>query len=410
MGRKSPQSRSCKDGRKRRSGRPQRGQIGFLDLFCGTGGFSHGFINYSREFALSGAIDNQPIPAATCKANNPDAFVVCEDIRRVRPSDLRRNLPIKDIQLIVGGPPCQGFSSLRPFRSSRDDDPRNSLFESFASFVNFFRPSIFIMENVVGILTHKNGETLERIQDCFASLGYTTDWRLMNAANYGVPQKRERFVLIGVQGGLKVQFPSPTHSYNGRSIGFRDKTRMILQASGLPRAVSVMEAIGDLPPVASGQCALQYTVSPSNSYQRCRRRNAKTLTLHEAANHSQKILDIIRHAGSSIQCIPSHLITSGFTSCYSRMEPDEPATTLTVKFMSASSNKCIHPFQDRALTPREGARLQSFDDDFIFCGSRTDIVTQLGNAVPPLLGEALAESALNILHGVSPSAPLKRCA
>jgi DNA (cytosine-5)-methyltransferase 1 len=375
------------------------GQIPFLDLFCGTGGFSHGFTNYNRSFTLACAVDILEIPALTCKANNPDALVICDDIRKIKPSAVHEHLKHKEIPLIVGGPPCQGFSSLRPFRSSEDEDPRNSLFENFAAFVRHFGPRVFVLENVVGLLTHKNGGTLNKIQECFAKMQYDTDWRVLNAANYGVPQKRERFILVGVQRGGRIEFPEPTHSFNGRSIGYKDKKRMITHAGILPNAISVMEAIGDLPSLLSGETATNYDRPPETEYQRRRRNGSSTLTMHKAARHSRKILDIIRHAGDSIECIPKHLITSGFSSCYSRLSPNEPATTLTVKFMSAASSKCIHPSQDRALTPREGARLQSYDDDFVFCGSITDVVTQIGNAVPPLLGEAIAASVHNILEG-----------
>ena len=114
--------------------------------------------------------------------------------------------------------------------------------------------------------------------------------------------------------------------------------------------------------------------------------------MHEATRHSDRMLEIIRHSGSSISCIPPHLITSGFSTCYSRLEANEPANTITVNFVHPASNKCIHPIQNRALTPREGARLQGFDDDFVFCGNRAQIVKQIGNAVPPLIGEAIAPS------------------
>ena len=197
-------------------------KIHVIDLFCGTGGFSHGFLSRSKSFKLACAIDYLEVASQTCKANNPDALVICDDIRNVKPSSVHQQLKAKGIEIvdvIVGGPPCQGFSSLRPFRSSEDEDPRNSLFENYASFVNHFRPKVFVMENVVGLLTHKRGETLRKIQDCFASMKYDTDWRILNAANYGVPQKRERFILIGVLEGGHIEFPPPhTHSMEEASV------------------------------------------------------------------------------------------------------------------------------------------------------------------------------------------------
>lgn len=165
----------------------------------------------------------------------------------------------------------------------------------------------------------------------------------------------------------------------------------------LQPAVTVMEAIGDLPTIHSGDSATEYVNLPSNSYQRERRGDNKELKLHSSTLHTFKMLEIIKHSGKNIDAIPKHLITSGFSSCYSRLNGDEPSVTLTVNFVHPASNRCIHPNLNRALTPREGARIQSFDDDFLFYGSRTHVVKQIGNAVPPLLGKALAETISKII-------------
>lgn len=371
--------------------------IGVIDLFCGTSGFSTGFSNFNKKFEMVGAVDFDGDAATTTKQNHPGAYVKRSDLLKLSPREFGKSLPHAEIGLIVGGPPCQGFSSLRPFRSSDFDDPRNSLFEQFASFVGYFRPKAFVLENVVGILTHKGGRTVSALIECFKSLGYSCDWRILNAANYGVPQKRERFILIGSTSDTLPSFPEPTHAFKGRAIGFRDPSRMVRAQEGLPDAISVLEAIGDLPPVQSGQGADQYIYPSLNKYQADRRVASTALTLHQAPNHSQKILEIIRHSGQSIACIPPHLITSGFSSSYSRLDGNEPANTMTVKFQSAASSRCIHPTQDRALTLREGARLQSFDDHFSFAGSTTSIASQIGNAVPPLLGTALGPMVEKLL-------------
>ena len=169
-------------------------------------------------------------------------------------------------------------------------------------------------------------------------------------------------------------------------------------------AVTVRQAIDDLPPIKSGEVTTHYSSRPKNAYQRDRRKDVPDdqLTLHNATKHSKKMLEIIRYSGDNIKCIPEGMVTSGFSSSYSRLRGDEPAVTLTVNFVHPASNKCIHPDLDRALTPREGARIQSFDDDFIFAGNRTQIVKQIGNAVPPLLGKALAKSVLEALEGSVP--------
>lgn len=378
-----------------------------FDLFCGTGGFSYGFDAINAGFRTRLGIDLLPVPTQTFKANHPHAETIAGDIRKCRRSEIANLLKLHrgDIDVIVGGPPCQGFSSIRPFRSSEEDDPRNTLFEEYASFVNYFRPKVFVLENVVGLATHRSGESIQSMQECFHVLGYDSEWRILNAAHFGVPQKRERLIMIGVERGAKIIFPSPTHSSSGATIGHRDKSRMHLpnqsdlfvEVPELASAISVMDAIGDLPQVLSGSQVFSYDRDPLNAYQMARRKNAKELTLHVATAHSEKMLEIISHAGKNISCIPKHLITSGFSSCYSRLDADEPAVTITVNFVHPASNRCIHPIQHRALTPREGARIQSFDDSFIFSGNRTQITKQIGNAVPPVLGQAIARAVDKML-------------
>ena len=377
-----------------------------MDLFCGTGGFSKGF-EATNHFEVVHGIDLLPVSVETFRINHPGAFSVAGDIRKVRRSDVAEATSLKrgKVDVIIGGPPCQGFSSIRPFRSANEDDPRNTLFEEFASYVNFFRPHVLVMENVVGLATYENGQTIEKILETFSSLGYDCDWRILNASNYGVPQKRERLILVGVEKGGRFDFPEITHASPAKTIGHRNHSRMHTAENGnptlfdseevlaLPPAITVREAINDLPIVNSGEHVDSYESVPRSEYQIARRRNlTNELSLHSSTRHSEKMLEIIRHSGDNISSIPKHLIRSGFSSCYSRLRGDEPSVTITVNFVHPASNKCIHPDLDRALTPREGARLQSFDDEFIFIGSRAQIVKQIGNAVPPLLGKAIAES------------------
>lgn len=384
-----------------------------MDLFCGTGGFSKGFED-AGPFEVVHGIDVLPVATQTFKANHPLAYTICDDIRKVRRSQVSdvTGLSVGDVDVIIGGPPCQGFSSIRPFRSSKDDDPRNTLFEEFASYINYFRPKVIVFENVVGLATYKQGDVISQIVETFESLGYDCDWKILNAANYGVPQKRERLILLGVQNGGHVCFPRTTHFYYGNTIGYKDHSRMaatdprsgstqsINGRDGLKPAVTVRQAIDDLPFLSAGETASNYSEAPHNGYQKMRRGDMPDdrLTLHSATRHGANMMEIIRHSGKNISCIPKELISSGFSTSYSRLNGDEPSATLTVNFVHPASNKCIHPDQDRALTPREGARLQSFDDDFVFVGSRTQIVKQIGNAVPPLLGKAIALRVLDALQ------------
>jgi DNA (cytosine-5)-methyltransferase 1 len=382
-----------------------------MDLFCGTGGFSKGF-EATNQFEVVHGIDLLPVAVETFRANHPESFSIASDIRKVRRIDVSNSTGLKrgEVDVIIGGPPCQGFSSIRPFRSANEDDPRNSLFEEFASYVNYFRPRLLVMENVVGLATYEKGRTINQILETFSSLGYECDWKILNASNYGVPQKRERLILVGIEKGGKFIFPPFTHASATKTIGHRNHTRMHQLKNvdqslfdfevmpNLPPAITVNEAISDLPPITSGQSAGSYHSPPKNEYQAARRQNAEdVLTLHSSTKHSEKMLEIIRHSGDNISSIPKHLIGSGFSSCYSRLRGDEPSVTITVNFVHPASNKCIHPDLDRALTPREGARLQSYDDDFKFMGNRAQIVKQIGNAVPPLLGHAIAKSVLSAL-------------
>jgi DNA (cytosine-5)-methyltransferase 1 len=378
-----------------------------FDLFCGTGGFSSGFESGGHGFSTRFGIDVLPIAVETFNRNHKNALGLAGDIRKARRSEIAERLGVKrgDVDVIIGGPPCQGFSSIRPFRSTNDDDPRNSLFEEYASFVNFFRPRVFVIENVVGLATHKDGDTIQAMEECFHELGYDCEWRILNAAHYGVPQKRERLIMIGVERGGKISFPQPTHQSVSPTIGYKDRSKVHIPAQrdlwtqelSFQPAISVMDAIGDLPVVDPGDEVAKYDKPPKNAYQRERRRNVKKLSLHSATNHTKKMMEIVRHSGKNIDSIPKHLITSGFSSSYSRLDADDPAVTITVNFVHPSSNRCIHPIQHRALTPREGARLQSFDDSFEFAGNRTQIVKQIGNAVPPLLGRAIAGAVAQIL-------------
>ena len=378
-----------------------------FDLFCGTGGFSRGFEksgNVRYETVLG--VDVLPVAARTFSLNHGGALAVTGDIRRLRCDEIQERLRLKrgEVDLIIGGPPCQGFSSIRPFRSSAEDDPRNGLFEQFANFVNFFRPRALVMENVVGLATHNGGFILEQMHECFAGLGYTCDWRILNASHFGVAQRRERLIFIGVENGARFMFPQPTHESSGATIGHKDRRRMIVPEEdlfsprlNLQRAVTVLDAIDDLPPIKSGESSDAYDRPPRTDYQRARRNGCRKLALHYSTAHTPRMLEIIKHSGKNISAIPSRLISSGFSSCYSRLDGDMPSVTITVNFVHPASNRCIHPVCDRALTPREGARIQSFDDDFQFAGNRSQVVKQIGNAVPPLLGKAIGEALAECL-------------
>ncbi len=338
-------------------------------------------------------IDVRKASIDTFAANHKQALAICDDIRNVRIKDIAERLGKgnQSIDVLIGGPPCQGFSSIRPFRSINEDDRRNTLFEQFTLFVDNFRPKFVVFENVVGLKNHKQGKVLLQIEAAIQQIGYATSVGVLNAMNYGVPQRRERVIIIAKRGKHRPVLPAATHSGSGRGSA---KDQRTLFEGLLPPAITVADAIDDLPPVAAGESATTYLSNNASSYAKDRRKGQQVLKLHSSTRHTDRMLEIIRLAGKNRWALPEGLTTSGFSSCYSRLDADQPSTTITVNFVHPASNRCIHPTQDRALTPREGARIQSYDDDFVFRGSRTQIVKQIGEAVPPLLGKAIAEAVL----------------
>lgn len=364
-----------------------------LDLFCGAGGLSYGF-ERAGGFVTTGGIDLLPDRIATFTANHEHAVGLAGDIRETSPSLVQE--VIGNVDVIVGGPPCQGFSSIRPFRTLTETDRRNNLVEHYVLMLAGLRPRWFVFENVVGLVTHEGGDKLRAILDAFSEMGYKVSWRIVNAASFGVPQNRERVVIVGNCLGIEFDWPEPTHYVSYRSMaGKRSEllSSIPLDSTVLKPAVTLSDAIGDLPPVESGGEVTNYGHSDGKTeFQSMIRDGASELTWHKATKHSEKMMEIIRHAGSSIKDLPPGMVTSGFSSCYSRLDADRPSNTITVNFVHPSSNRCIHPYQDRALTPREGARLQSFPDTFTFVGTTAQVVKQIGNAVPPALGTVIAEA------------------
>ncbi len=382
-----------------RSLEPPKDRYKVVDLFCGSGGFSHGF-ELQGQFAVAAGIDLLPDRVRTFHKNHRYAKAVAGDIRSYKLENLLSGLTSTDI--VIGGPPCQGFSSIRPFRNLTELDQRNSLPEYFILALRELQPKMFIFENVVGLISHKRKAWFKSLLARFSSIGYQVDWRVINAASFGLPQNRERVIVVGTQGSRPFKWPTPTHCVTQKSMAGKHAKKLVempLFSKPLEKALTVMDAIHDLPPIPSGGSASVYLDDVTPTQYESSMRGAETiLTMHEATKHSPKMLEIIRHAGRNIGDLPAGMVSSGFSSCYSRLDADKPSTTITVNFVHPSSNRCIHPIQDRALTPREGARLQGFPDAFEFAGSRAQVVKQIGNAVPPVLGKAIAEAVASHLN------------
>ncbi|HZK44123.1 MAG TPA: DNA cytosine methyltransferase [Syntrophomonadaceae bacterium] len=359
-----------------------------VDLFAGAGGFSLGFSKLGFEVLL--ANDNWKAAAKTYKANHPETEFIFKDIEDLEVKEIldKTSKSRGEIDLIIGGPPCQGFSTVG---KRFIDDPRNRLFKEYVRIVEGVYPKVFVMENVVGLTNMQKGKVLEQILSQFQSLGYKVQFKILNALDYGVPQIRERVVLIGTRYDIGIEFPEPII---GESNLF-SKTQSRL---------TVMDAISDLPPVQAGETVEEYTIAPLNEYQEARRKDCEKITLHSAVSHNSKLLemmDYIPDGGSiwNVEDLPEHLRpTSGYKNTYSRLDSREPGMTITRNFSCVSSSRCIHPLQNRGLTAREAARIQSFDDDYVFLGNKSDISLQIGNAVPPLLSEKIAESVQKMLE------------
>lgn len=354
----------------------------FLDLFCGIGGLSLGF----QEAGLCpvGGIDLWKEALNTFRRNHPGVKCLEADIARVSLAHICSEfaVTVSDIEIIVGGPPCQGFSTVGKRNSA---DPRNLLWQSFHQLVAEIRPSYVVIENVEGLNVMEKGGVRDRIIGQFGGVGYRMKAGLLRAANYGIPQLRKRMVFLGwVDGLVEPQFPRPT---------CRDY-------------VSVGDAIFDLPSLGSGEAKTEYTAEPTTAFQQARRKGCTVLHNHEAANHPPHLVDILRHIpdGGNRKSIPNELQPkSGFHNSYARLASGKPAVAVTSNMRKPSSARATHPVQNRGLTVREGLRLQSFDDDFVVLGSRTSQYLQVGNAVPPLLGLAIGREVLKAFRANQPA-------
>lgn len=345
----------------------------FLDLFCGIGGLSLGL--QSSGLKPLGGVDLWSDALATFERNHPGVPHLEADITRVSLNRITTAFGITpaSIDLVVGGPPCQGFSTV----GKRDEsDPRNRLWQGFHQLVREARPAYVLIENVEGLNVMQRGGVRDGIIEEFAGIGYRMKAALLRAADYGVPQLRKRMFFLGwLEGLAEPNFPRPLASPH----------------------VTVADAISDLPPLAAGERKTVYGSGPVSPYQVARRKDCGVLHNHEAANHPPELVEVLSHIpdGGNRKSIPDALQPpSGFHNSYARLASWKPAIAVTSNMRKPSSARATHPFQHRGLTVREGLRLQSFDDDFVVLGSRTSQYLQVGNAVPPLLGLAVGREVL----------------
>ena len=352
-----------------------------IDLFCGAGGFSYGF--KQAGYRLIAALDSDKNAKITYEFNFPTTKFYFDKIENIDAKIIMRNLGLKkgELDCLIGGPPCQGFS----IKGNRVlDDPRNILFRYFVHYVNVMKPKVVLIENVPPILTLGNNRFRDEICRLFEEIGYKTSYKNLMAADYGVPQKRRRAFFMALKDHKEPHFPPSTHAANCRKNNNSD----------LSPYVTVKEAIGDLPRLAMGQRIECYAKPPFSAYQKLMCKDQNKLYNHEAKIQNGKNIQRMRYLkqGQSMKDLPKRLqAKSGFSQAYGRLSNNKPSCTITANMQNLGSGRYIHPTQNRGITVREVARLQSFDDKFIFYGTMLSRYSQVGNAVPPLLAKAIAK-------------------
>lgn len=349
-----------------------------VDLFSGVGGLSYGF-SKMPEFNILAANEIEKDISIAYTLNHPTVSMFNCDINQLTEEKIQEVLKGQRVDLIVGGPPCQSYSTL----GKRQMDERASLFMQYKRILTILKPKAFVFENVSGILSMDKGRLFERVKSEFESLGYQLKYKLLDAVDYGVPQHRERVILVGFKGENKFEYPQPTYG------------------EGLKPYITLEEAIGDLPSIKSGQTNNTFNSSVSNDFLNFVRKSGETMTEHSAPNNGEHLIKIMETLkdGQSKDDLPEEIRPkSGYGNTYAKLWWKKPSTTITRNFACPSSSRCIHPRDSRAMSIREGARLQSFPDDYKFYGSDGMKRLEIGNAVPPLLSKVIAEQMLKALE------------
>ena len=327
----------------------------YISLFTGAGGLDIGF----KEAGFTGLLASDIMPQAkdSFALNFPDEPYLLEDIRKLSIAEIKSYIGDKQIDVIIGGPPCQGFSNMGNKNSA---DPRNMLFESYVKIVDALRPKCFIFENVKGLYTMFEGRYFEQVVNAFMSIGYNIHYSLLDTSNYGVPQKRERIFIVGTTSEQQFLFPSHSTSSYGNIKAFKN----------------VGEAINDL--MDKGE----------------------EFPNHIALNHSDVVIrryQLIPEGGKlpKPEDLPEDIRRKNFGNTYTRLHRQEVSSTI----VPGNNALPVHPVLNRSLTPREGARIQTFPDSYIFSGDRRSQCIQVGNAVPPLMAAKLADCVRHFIEG-----------
>lgn len=347
-----------------------------LDLFCGAGGLSLGFQN--AGFKIYGGVEWDPKAMETHTNNFETDYHYSGDISEISDEDIKLNL--MNIDGIIGGPPCQGFSSANRYLKD-EEDPRNALFFQFLRFVNIINPKFFLIENVPGILTRDNGFAKNKILEITGSLGYHVEVQVLSSEDFGVPEIRKRAFFVGIRDDIKQKF-----QFSNLKPIF-DKT-------------TVKDAIGDLIDLENGtnfNSLLGIERNPLQEYYYDE--NTLQIENHDISKHNDKVIERIKHVpqGGNWRDVPERLWdtqrSNRHSSAYRRLDFSKPSITIDTGHMNY-----FHPIFHRVPTVRESARIQGFKDSFVFYGSKTQQYRQVGNAVPPILAQSIANELLNILN------------
>lgn len=368
--------------------------IRVIDLFAGCGGFSIGFMQ--SEYQITKAVEFDKSIATTYIENHSGTNVIVDDIMNI---DMMGEFTESEAEVIIGGPPCQGFSMAGArIRNGFIDDPRNYLFKHYFNVVKTVRPKVFIMENVKGLLTMQQGKIFEEIKRIFSDEkllkgdSYSLHHKIVRAVDFGIPQKRERVIIVGILGkdiDFEMYWEETQNKIKSKFPSYFNPT-------------TVYDAISNLPePTKDGVIE---NPDPVTDYQRFLSYEGGFINNHLETNHSEVAIRRM----SQVSCgenytVLNEKINSVHSGSYGRLCWDEQAPTITTRFDTPAGGRFIHPEKNRTLTPREAARIQSFPDDFVFYGNKTSVSKQIGNAVPPKISYFLAEFTkiiINDLEGV----------
>jgi len=346
-----------------------------IDLFAGCGGLSKGFMDAGFDIIVG--VDNDQAALNTFALNHNGAKALNADLSKQETFDeIVRIAGERKIDVIIAGPPCQGFSLTGP---RNFDDERNKLYLAVIEMVKQYKPKAFIIENVPGMATLYNGGIKEEILKRFRKMGYNIECKILCAADYGVPQIRKRLIFMGIRADIgEPKFPA---------IAFKSEEYRTCR-----------DAVSDLPTLENemGMDESEYTQKPLTEYQKLMRGNCMVLHNHLGTNHTQMVKDTIALVpeGGNYKDLPEGWGESRkFHMAWTRLNGNAPARTV-----DTGHRNLFHYQYNRVPTVRESARMQSFPDNFIFTGTKTQQCRQVGNAVPPLLGQALGKAILDIIE------------